>query len=350
TGDGGPEDVVLTILVAPALPPEVLFLENGFAIEPFATGLEAPVKMDFAPDGRLFVSELATGKVRVFAADGTLDPDPYAVVDVLTGGERGLLGLALAPDFETTGEIYVFASVKSPERNQVLRLDGSGGSTVVVPDLPVGNIHNAGDIRFGPDGMLYVSLGDTGSSALSQTDGSLAGRVLRYRPDGTIPTDNPDPASPEWCRGLRNSFDMAFHPVAGGLFASENGPTFGDEVNLIRASKNYEWETLPPGFPGALVGPRVTDWTPVIAPTGVTFLAGFGPEYEDSLFVCGYVDADVRRLALSGSARADLDEEVMFLDFVDGPGVANKPLDVAEGPDGALYVSTFTAIWRVWRY
>jgi glucose/arabinose dehydrogenase len=348
----GPLEAVLTIQVTPTLPPEVLFLEDGFAIEAFASGLEAPAKMDFAPDGRLFFNELATGRVRVLSSAGVLDPTPFAEVTISTGGERGLLGLALAPDFETAETVYVFASVPSPLENRVLRLDAGGGETVIVGGLPIGNIHNGGDIRFGPDGMLYVSVGDTGDSDLAQTDGVLAGRMLRYRPDGTIPLDNPDPASPEWCRGLRNSFDMAFHPVTGGLFASENGPTFGDEVNLIRAGKNFEWPSLPPGFPGSEIGTRVTDWTPVIAPTGIAFVAGgaFGPGYEGDLFVCGYVDADVRRLALSGPSGADLDEEVPFLAFVDGPGVANKPLDVVEGPDGALYVSTFTAIWRVWRY
>jgi glucose/arabinose dehydrogenase len=292
-------------------------------------------------------------------ADRTIVATPFATVTVVAGAERGLIGLALAPDFAVSGHLFVYASVPAgggkPDRNQVIRFTAVGDSGtspfVIVDDLPHAAIHNAGDLQFGPDGKLYVSVGDSADSALPQADGSLAGRILRYNADGTIPADNPDPASPEWCRGLRNSFDLAFHPTAGGLFATENGPTFGDEVNYIQRDRNYEWKDLPPGFPGARIGLRIIEWTPVIAPTGLVFHSGnsFGPEYANNLFVLGYVDADIRRLALSGSAFTDLDEEIPFATFEDS-GVANKPLDAVEAPDGSLWVSTFSGIWRFERW
>jgi glucose/arabinose dehydrogenase len=172
--------------------------------------------------------------------------------------------------------------------------------------------------------------------------------VLRYTVAGGIPAGNPIPGDPEWCRGLRNSYDMTFHPTTLGLFASENGPTSQDELNFIQSGKNYGWPSLPGG---ASSGFRITDWTPVIAPTGVEFATGgaFGPEYDDDLFVAAYVEAEVRRLVLSGAALTDLDEEVLFLAF-DGTGGVNRPVDMAFGPDDALYVSTTNAIWRVSRY
>jgi aldose sugar dehydrogenase len=361
TNAAGSAVAVVEVEVTPPLPPGVEWLADGFVAEPWLAGLAFPVKAVFAPDGRLFFNELLTGRVRVVEADGRLVPEPFAELTVLTGGERGLLGLALAPDFTQSGHLLVYASVPvgggRPARNQVVRFTAVDGGnvgttpTVVVDDLPVGTVHNAGDLQFGPDGRLYVSVGDTGTADLAQADGSLAGRVLRYEPDGGVPDDNPVPGSPEWCRGLRNSFDMAFHPVTGGLFASENGPTFGDELNLLLPGRNYEWGGLPPDFPAALVGPRVTQWTPVIAPTGVAFHSGrgFGPEYAGNLFLLGYDEADLRRLLLSGAAFTDLDEELPFARWADGQGV-HKPLDLLEGPDGALYVTTFSGIWRIRRY
>jgi glucose/arabinose dehydrogenase len=349
---------VLRISVTPALPSEVESLAEGFSIELLRGGLFVPVKLAFAPDGRLFFTELSVGRVRVIDADGMLVTEPVATIAIVPGAERGLLGIALPPDFESTPELYVYATVPpgggKPMRNQVIRLtldgDTATDATVVIDDLPAGDVENAGDLAFGPDGLLYVSIGDTGDESLAQQDGALAGRILRYRRDGTVPDDNPIPGSPEWCRGLRNSFDMTFHPRTGGLFATENGPTFGDEVNYIRPGMNYGWGPLPEDFPGSRIGPRIAEWTPVIAPTGLAFPTGFGGEYEGSLFVLGYVESDLRRLVLSGGAYTDLDEELPFARWRDDGGVENKPLDVVSGPDGALYVSTFTSIWRIERY
>ena len=350
----------LSVEVAPALPAGVEWLEDGFAIDPVLTGLSVPVKMALAPDGRLFFSELSTGNIRVVAADGTLRPTPFATVAVQAGAERGLLGIALDPSFASNGSVFAYATVPAdeakPVRGQILRFtangDLGGAPTVVVDDLPSGLVQNGGDLQFGPDGMLYLTVGDTGDSTLAQADGALAGRILRYAPDGSIPADNPDPAGPEWVRGLRNSFDMAFHAPTGGLFASENGPTFGDELNFIQRGRNYGWETLPPDFPGPLVGRRLTSWTPVIVPTGIAFHdgTGFGAAYADALFLAGYDDADVRRILLSGPSLADYDAQFPFARFDDAGGVDQKPLDLLAAPDGDLLVSTFTAIWRIERY
>jgi glucose/arabinose dehydrogenase len=358
TAGSSPAPVI--VQVTPALPAAFESLEAGFEAQLVAGGLAEPVKMDFAPDGRLFFNELSTGNVRILDAAGTLLPAPFAVETILSDGEKGLLGLALAPDFATSGHVFVLASVAAggghPDRNQVVRWtaagDVGGSRTVIVDDLPIAASHTAGEVRFGSDGMLYVTTGDVGDPNLSQTNGSLAGRILRYVPDGTIPADNPIAGDPEWVRGLRNTFDLTVHPVTGGLFASENGPMADDEIEFVQKGKNYEWGAVAGSIPPPQIGFRIITWPTVIAPTGLAFYTGggFGAGFDDNLFILGYVEADIRRLVLSGPAKTDLDMELPFASFVDLGGVDNKPLDVVKAADGTLYVSTFTAIWRIRKF
>jgi len=353
-------ETTLSIDIAPALPVGITELADGFEAESFLADLSVPVKLAFTPDGRLLFSELGTGSIRVVSAEGELLAQPFHTLTIATGGERGLLGLAVAPDFATSGHVFAYASTPAgeghPARNRVIRLtaagDVGGDLTVILDDLPIAAIHNGGALAFGPDGQLYVTVGDATVPANAQTDGSRGGRVLRIAADGSFPADNPFADDPEWCRGLRNSFGLAFHARTGGLFISENGPTANDELNFAQEGKNFGWGPVPPDLPEFLIGLRIQDWTPVIVPTGITFVAPstFGAEFEDDLFLCSYDHAEVRRVRLSGSLLTDLDEEVPFLRFDDPEAIANKPLDIAEGPGGRLYVSTFTGIWRVARW
>ncbi|MCZ6689633.1 MAG: PQQ-dependent sugar dehydrogenase [Planctomycetota bacterium] len=330
------------------------FLEAGFDGALLHTGLDVPVKMALAPDGRLFFNELRMGNVRVIDATGQLLPTPFATLAVLQGAEQGLLGIALDPGFSTNGYVYVVPCSPSPDRMRVVRYTDVGNfgtaETTIIDNLPVGVINNAGDIQFALDGTMFLSIGDYDIPALAQTDGEMAGRVHRFNTDGTIPIDNPDPTSSEWVRGLRNSFDLAVHPTTGYLFGSENGPTSDDEINVMIGGRNHEWPSLPPGFPGSQIGLRVIRWSPVIVPTGIAWHDGtsFGPEYADNLFVAGYDDNDVRRLVLIGWAPSDINIELPFAQFEDR-GIDNKPLDIVVAPDGSLYVSTFTGIWRIWK-
>jgi glucose/arabinose dehydrogenase len=362
-----PSQAVLSIQVTPALPAGMQSLAAGFEASVFLSGLAVPVKMAFAVDGRLFFNELSTGNIRVVDAGGILQTTPFATVSVFPIGpghsEQGLIGLALAPDFLTSNFLYVFASVPAggghPDRNQILRFTANGNvaagaPTVIVDDLPIGDVHNSGDVKIGPDGNLYVTLGDVGTAANAQTNGVLPGRVLRYTAAGAIPGDNPVSASdPEWVRGLRNSFDMAFNPNTGGLFASENGDgnVGEDELNFIQKGKNYGWPSLPGGTPGSAVGFRVKQYTSVLAPTGLTFHDGaqWGTSFANNLFLCSYNETSVRRLVLSGTDFTDLDSDTIFASWIDPGNTSRKPLDVLEGPDGALYVSTFSAIWKIQR-
>ncbi|MFO0980245.1 MAG: PQQ-dependent sugar dehydrogenase [Planctomycetota bacterium] len=335
------------------LPVQVDAIAPGFAITLMAAGLDSPAKLAQAPDGRLFVNELP-GRIRVIAQDGTLDPAPFATLDVATGGERGLLGLAFSPSFASDHFVYVVACRANPARTQLVRLTDVAGvgsdETVILDDLPQGEIHNGGDLLFLADGTLLVSVGETGDQDRAQADGDLAGRVLRYAQDGSVPGDNPYPGSPEYCRGLRNTYDLALQPVTGGVFGLDNGPTHDDEMNYIKPGKNYEWPELPPSWPQADVGVHLHVWHDVITPTAMAIHDGtaFGADYANNVFLCSYNLAQVRRLPMSGAQFTDIDAEETFVQFATLDS-SNKPLCILAAQDGSLWIGTFNAIWKVTR-
>jgi glucose/arabinose dehydrogenase len=332
------------------LPPEFESLAAGFSVAKVAA-VDTPAKMVEAPDGRVFVSELS-GHILIFEADGTPAAVPFATLDVVSGGERGLLGLAFSPDFANDHSVYAFVCRESPAHNQVVRLIDQGGvgadETVIVDDLPQGQIHNGGDLLFLDDGTLLVSVGENGDMDRAQTDGDTAGRVLRYNADGSIPSDNPIPGDPEYCRGLRNTYDLARHPTTGVVFGLDEGPTSDDELNVIKSGKNFGWPELPPSWPGSRVGVRLYVWEDVITPTAVTVHdgKGFGAEYANNLFLCSYNFCEVRRLPMSGDQFTDVDDEQLFARLWSAD-VQNKPLSIIEHQDGSLWVGTFSAIWKI---
>ncbi len=348
----------INIAIGPALPAGFISLESGFAARVFASSLSTPVRIALSPDGRMFFNELATGNIRILDSSGALLPTPFANVSVLNGNHKGLLGLALSPDFSTNGHVFVSLSSPAagvkPNRMRVLRFTDIGNvataPVLMVDDLPISEINNGGELLFGADGTLFVSVGDVENSALAQSASSLAGKVLRYTAAGGIPADNPDPASAEWCRGLRNTFALAQNSRTGGLFGADNGPATDDELNFLEKGKNYEWGGAS-GVPGNLLGFRITRWIDVIVPTAIIFHDGNGgmDAFRDNLFMTCYDDEVVRRFELSGSALTDLDEELTFLKL-ERNGVTNKPLDILEAPDGSLYMSTFDSIYQIYKF
>jgi glucose/arabinose dehydrogenase len=214
---------------------------------------------------------------------------------------------------------------------------------VVLDGIPAGTNHNGGILGFAPDGTLFATTGDAGNSANSQDNGTLAGKVLRMDPDGSIPADNPIPGSPVYTLGHRNVFGLAFHPVTGTPYVSENGPGQDDEVNVLEPGRNYGW----PNGTGPLQDPQYVDpiltFPSVIAPTGLAFYTGTAvPAWRDSLFLGDWNRGVVQRIALGGPTyRVVTGTEVV--DSLGGSGV----LDVEDGPDGFLYYSSPDAIYRV---
>ena len=200
-------------------------LPTGFAETQLVSGLSSPTAMAFAPDGRLFVCEQG-GRLRV-VKNGALLPTPFVTLTVDSAGERGLLGVAFDPDFATNHYVYVYYTATSPAvHNRVSRFTANGdvaaaGSEVVLlelDNLSGATNHNGGAIHFGPDGKLYVAVGENANGANAQTLANLLGKMLRINADGTIPTDNPFYATASgrnraiWALGLRNPFTFAFQP------------------------------------------------------------------------------------------------------------------------------------------
>lgn len=228
-----------------------------------------PVAVDFPvalcqqdADTILFTEK--DGRVNVIK-NGALLKEPLAGLDVATGFERGLLGIACAG-----GAVYVYHSYASvlTTYNRVTRLNPR---KVILDGIPGAVFHNGGALAFGPDGMLYISTGDARDEALAQDVKSLAGKILRINPGGGVPADNPFKGSPVWSRGHRNVFGMAFNG-RGELFITENGTSRDDEINIIVKGANYGW----PVALGREGGGRFTDpimtYTPNIAPTNATFI------------------------------------------------------------------------------
>jgi glucose/arabinose dehydrogenase len=316
-----------------------------FTAADFATALA------WAPDKRLFYAERA-GTIRTF--DGTTR-HVFAMVSTSTEGERGLLGLAVSPTFDKDHFVYAFYSrADDLTRQRVVRWldrDGTGTNpTTIIENLPAGPdcCHKGGRIAFGPDGKLYVTMGENHMPAEAQNPASLRGKILRYNADGTVPDDNPfGRGNPVWAIGLRNPFGLAFSPD-GKLFVTDNGPSGDagtpgsgwDEVDLVVRGGNYQWPTCF-GDGRHLQGLHCVGSLPTwqsgsenVVPTGATFVSHRGPSgYQGSFVFCSYLEARLKVMSSDGTRM-----------LLDGP---RCQLDVKEGPDHALYLSDTSAIYRL---
>jgi glucose/arabinose dehydrogenase len=314
-----------------------------------------PVTAAFAPDGRLFYTEKA-GAVRVVLNPTSASPQllatPFVTFpNLASNGEQGLLGLAFDPNFAANRFVYIYYTDSSPSlRNRVVRYTDSnniGANELVVADnLPVNSNHNGGRIAFGPDGLLYVTIGDAGSPANAQSQTSRAGKLLRFNPDGTIPAGNPVAGNPLFTLGLRNPFGLTFHRTAGTPYVSDNGPNCDDEVNRIVANGNYGWRPsypcgdMDPMFRGAIVR-----FTPPIAPTGLVFYSGaVFPEWQNHLFLASFNDGALRRFVVDEAQNGMVLEQQTIIS-----GTFGALIDVTVGPDGNLYLAAQGSVVRVVR-
>lgn len=312
----------------PAAPPGG---DNGGGIFQVAGKLEVPWALDFLPDGSLIFTE-RPGRIRLIEAGRGFLPDPLLTVDESTQtAEGGLLGIAVHPDFNRNGFVYVYHTYRNGTGsfvNRVVRFKMAGTAlldkTTVLDGIPGGRIHDGGRIKFGPDGLLYITTGDAGSSNLAQDEKSLAGKILRIMDDGKIPDDNPFPGSPVYSLGHRNPEGLAWD-YRGRLWETEHGPSANDEVNLIEPGKNYGWPLIRGDEKAdGLVSPVISSGDDTWAPAGVAY-------YNGSLFFAGLRGQGLYEVRLEESPiliRPHLSETF------------GRLRDVVLGPDNNLYVST----------
>lgn len=314
------------------------------------TPADFALALAWAPDGRLFYAE-RSGTIRTF--DGTTRR-VFATVSTSTDGERGLLGLALSPTFRDDHFVYAFYSrADDTTRQRVVRWHDQGGTgvglTTIVDNLPAGSdcCHKGGRLAFGPDGKLYVTLGENHVASAAQNPSDLRGKILRYNRDGTVPSDNPfGSTNPVWAIGLRNPFGLAFSPD-GKLLITDNGPSGDagtpgsgwDEVDLIVRGGNYQWPTCYgngihlQGSTCIGIAPTWESGSTTLVPTGATFVSAEGPSgYQGDFAFCSYSQSRLKVMPGDGT-------RILF----DGP---RCQLDVKEGLDHALYLSDTAAIYR----
>jgi aldose sugar dehydrogenase len=310
-------------------------------------GLDTPWAIDFAPDGRIFITE-RPGRIRIIV-HGRLQPEPWMVLEAAAIGEAGLMGLTLDPQFAQNRFVYIAYTYRTSDgklQNRLARLregpkTGKGVlDKVLIDGLAGSHNHDGGRVKFGPDGRLYWTTGDAQTTKFAQNLASLNGKILRLNSDGSIPTDNPFPHSYVYSYGHRNPQGLAWQPGTKRLYSTEHGPSgfqgcCRDEINYIKAGKNYGW----PAMRGdetkeGMISPVIQSGTnETWAPTGATFVTR-GP-WSGSLLFTGLRGQALYRVVIDSNdpRKAVMQDRLFSRQF-------GRLRDIAEGPDGNLYMLT----------
>ncbi|HEY9407742.1 MAG TPA: PQQ-dependent sugar dehydrogenase [Nitrososphaera sp.] len=307
--------------------------------------------MVFAPDGRLFFTEKNTGEIRIMTPENVILHNPFASVDDLYASwEQGMLGLAIDPEFHVNRYIYVYYTAVGDVQNgdedkvvnRVLRFTDSNNTgvdpTVIMDNIPASRgYHSGGAMAFGPDGKLYITVGDATEHIFAQDPSIVIGKILRVNKDGTIPEDNPYPNSPVYTVGHRNMYGIAFDQNGTGL-VTENGDVRYDEINIIKNGGNYGFPTsqpanLPPEQANdSSIKPLRSYWE-TIAPTQMIYYDGDALPELKGMFLFGSFTGDIYALKLSEDGNRIVQEikiELEHYPFVPTVGIA-------QSPDGKIY-------------
>ena len=360
---------LVVIASAPAAAQVARAPATEMAVETFARGLVNPWALAFLPDGRLLVTE-RPGRLRIVATDGKLSPPLAGVPKVFASGQGGLHDVVLDRGYAQNQTIY-FCYAEPADggaRTALARARLVDEGTPRLDDVKVifrqdgplssGN-HFGCRIVQTADGNLFLTMGDHYRSRdEAQNLANHIGKIVRIRPDGSVPPDNPfvgrQDAKPEiWSYGHRNSQGAALHPATGQVWEHEHGPRGGDEVNIPQAGKNYGWPVIGYGidYSGAKIHEStqkegmeqpVWHWVPSIAPSGMAFYTGdLFPAWRGNLFVGALAAQLLVRLELDGEKVVK--EERLFR------GLNERIRDVRQGPDGALWLATDNSAGRILR-
>jgi glucose/arabinose dehydrogenase len=336
--------------------------KTPLAVEEIVSSLENPWGLQFLPDGRFLVTE-RPGRMRVVGRDGTLSRPINGLPEVVQGGQAGLLDVLLAPDFKTSGLVYFsYSEARDGNRNGTtvargkLTLNDTGGTMtelqVIFRQKPaIASHHHFGSrLVWAKDGTLFITTGERASERESAQDLSTdLGKIIRINADGTVPPDNPffgaKDVRPEiWSYGHRNAQGAAINPATGELWETEHGARGGDELNVVRAGKNYGWAVISWGvnYDGTRVGEGTTKdgmeqpvyyWVPSIGTSGLAFYDGdLFKGWKGNVLAGGLAGGRLERLVLDG-------ERVVGVEHLLGER-GERVRDVRQGPDGAVYVLT----------
>lgn len=343
---------------------ETFETETGaIQVSTIASGLSHPWAIAFLPgDGGMLVTE-RPGNLRRIGSDGSVSEPVEGVPEVDARGQGGLLDVALDPQFQENRLVYLsFAEAGEGGNGTAVARGRLNEDLSALEDVEIifsqqpkvqSRAHFGSRLVFDGEGHLYVTLGERSQAKFrgqAQDLDSHLGKIVRINPDGSVPDDNPfvgqDDTLPEiWAYGVRNVQAAALHPETGLLWEIEHGPRGGDELNIIEPGANYGWPlvTLGVEYSGGTIGEgletaegmvdAIYTWTPVIAPSGMMFYGGDAfEEWQGDLFVGGLASTALVRLELDGDS---VTHEERLLE-----PLGLRIRDVAEGPDGAIYVAT----------
>ncbi len=319
-----------------------------FRVETVASGLEVPWGFAFLPDGNLLFTE-RPGRVRIIEG-GKLKAEPvFIVADVEPSGESGLMDISLHPNYAQNKQVYLAYAYRGDGKQvKVVRYRFDGKTFTepksIVESIPAAPNHAGTRARFGPDGKLYVTTGDSTDWNLAQKTGSLAGKTLRLNDDGSVPEDNPfvkDTAyRPEiYSIGHRNAQGLAWS-AEGLMFQTEHGPSGfegkgggADEVNFVERGKNYGWAEIYGDMKKEGMVSPLLEYTPACAPaSGMVYNGTAFPAFKGNFFFGCLRGARIIRVVLNGS-RVVAQENLL-------EGKFGRIREVGQGPDGAIYFST----------
>ena len=330
--------------------------QQNFRIDTLAEGLEFPWSLAFLPDGRLLISE-RPGRLRLLDLEGKLHA-VSGVPEVFAQGQSGLFDVLLAPDFASSGQVYLSYTCGTHNANTLclaraeLNNNNLHNTQQIFAAKPMrkGAAHYGGRMAFLPDNTLVLTLGDGFDyREEAQNPRNHLGKILRLNADGSAPADNPfidqTDAAPElFSLGHRNVQGLVYDHQHHRILANEHGPKGGDEINWIRAGRNYGWPLVSHGidYTGARVTP-FTDlsgfeapllyWTPSIAPADMTLYQGtLFPEWQGDLLVAALAAKAVYRVRLTDKGAEQVD--ILFADMNE------RIRAVRTGPDGAIYLLT----------
>ena len=296
--------------------------QQGNQTEILAENLNTPWAIDFLPDDSIVFTQ-RDGEVSILN-NGTIKSIDNINVDQM--GESGLLGIAVDPQFTENKFIYLYYTTSNGNRlSRFILNEKLENETILIDNIPSGQIHNGGRIKFGPDGKLYITTGEANNRPLAQDINSTGGKILRINKDGTIPPDNPF-GNYVYSYGHRDPQGITWNPLTKEMYSSEHGATRNDEINIIVKGGNYGWPNYegnnsPQGYIKPLI--FYPDFT--LAPSGIAY-------YNGALFVTGLRGSQLRKISLSSDGKTVTGEESFLTNL-------GRIREVVEH-EGYLYITT----------